>query len=120
MNTLNVPGAKLSYEVEGSGPLLILIPGASGVGEVFRKARTRTFSTVSGGDRTFAAVFPGANSTDLKTLITGSRPMPMMSGARSAHLTDKPATIFGYSSGAIVALARPHPLSRAGPDGGCP
>jgi hypothetical protein len=32
MSTLNVPGAQLSYEVSGSGPLLILIPGARGVG----------------------------------------------------------------------------------------
>jgi pimeloyl-ACP methyl ester carboxylesterase len=37
MSTLKVPGAQLSYEIEGSGPLLILIPGASGVGEVFRQ-----------------------------------------------------------------------------------
>ncbi len=37
MCTLKVPGAQLSYEVEGSGPLLILIPGASGVREVFRQ-----------------------------------------------------------------------------------
>src|SRR5437763_837031 len=36
MSTLKVPGAQLSYEVEGSGPLLILIPGAAGVGEIFR------------------------------------------------------------------------------------
>jgi hypothetical protein len=36
MSTLKVPGAQLSYEVSGSGPLLILIPGASGAGEVFR------------------------------------------------------------------------------------
>jgi pimeloyl-ACP methyl ester carboxylesterase len=37
MSTLKVPGAQLSYEVEGSGPLLILIPGAAGVGEVFHQ-----------------------------------------------------------------------------------
>ena len=37
MSTLKVPGAQLSYEVTGSGPLLILIPGAAGVGEVFRQ-----------------------------------------------------------------------------------
>jgi hypothetical protein len=30
MSILTVPGAQLSYEVSGSGPLLILIPGASG------------------------------------------------------------------------------------------
>ena len=36
MSTLKVPGAQLFYEVSGSGPLLILIPGASGTGESFR------------------------------------------------------------------------------------
>src|SRR5437660_3457064 len=36
MSTLKVPGAQLSYEVNGDGPLLILIPGARGEGEVFR------------------------------------------------------------------------------------
>jgi hypothetical protein len=36
MSTLKVPGAQLYYEVSGDGPLLILIPGAAGTGEVFR------------------------------------------------------------------------------------
>src|SRR6266702_1245596 len=36
MSTLNVPGVQLFYEVSGSGPLLILIPGARGDGAVFR------------------------------------------------------------------------------------
>src|SRR6266702_8685633 len=36
MSTLKVPGAHLYYEVNGYGPLLILIPGARGEGEVFR------------------------------------------------------------------------------------
>ena len=35
MSTLKVPGARLSYEVSGSGPLMILVPGAADVGEVF-------------------------------------------------------------------------------------
>src|SRR5437588_11092573 len=36
MSTLKVPGAQLYYEVSGDGPLLILIPGAKGEGEIFR------------------------------------------------------------------------------------
>ncbi len=43
MSTLKVPGAQLSYEVSGSGLLLILIPGARGEGEPTR-------STVPGGN----------------------------------------------------------------------
>jgi hypothetical protein len=30
MSTLKVPGAQLYYEVSGSGPLLVLMSGASG------------------------------------------------------------------------------------------
>jgi pimeloyl-ACP methyl ester carboxylesterase len=30
MSLLDVPGARLYYETHGSGPLLLLIPGASG------------------------------------------------------------------------------------------
>src|SRR6266699_2145691 len=51
-----------------------------------------------------AAGFPGVPSTGLRTMTTGSRPMPMMSGARPSHLTDQPAIVFGNSSGALVAL----------------
>ena len=36
MSTLKVPGAQLYYEASGDEPLLILIPGAKGEGEVFR------------------------------------------------------------------------------------
>ncbi len=50
-----------------------------------------------------AAGFPGVPSTGLRTMTTGSRPMPMMSGARPSHLADQPATVFGNSSGAIGA-----------------
>lgn len=36
MSIRNGKDAQLSYEVSGSGPLLILLPGASGTGESFR------------------------------------------------------------------------------------
>ena len=36
MSTLTVPDAQVFYEVRGTGPLLILIAGASGTGESFR------------------------------------------------------------------------------------
>jgi len=80
MSTLKVPGAQLYYEVEGSGPLLILISGAAGVGEVFRplaRALSARYRVVMYDRRGFL----GVTSTDLKIMITGSRPMPMTSGA---------------------------------------
>src|SRR6266566_1419931 len=103
MSTLKVPGARLSYEVEGSGTLLILIPGASGVGEVFRQVArelSARYQVVTYDRRGFSrSQLDGpqdydhrlsADTDDVRRLIE--------------HLTDKPATVFGNSSGAIVAL----------------
>ena len=36
MSILQVPGARLYYETHGSGPLMIMIPGAGGAGGIFR------------------------------------------------------------------------------------
>jgi pimeloyl-ACP methyl ester carboxylesterase len=103
MSTLKVPGAQLSFEVEGSGTLMILIPGAKGEGEVFRQvARTLAarYQVVTYDRRGFSrSKLDGpqdynhrleTDADDVRRLIE--------------HLTDKPATVFGSSSGAIVAL----------------
>ncbi len=37
MSTLKAPSTHLSYEVNGDGSLVILIPGTRGEGEVFRQ-----------------------------------------------------------------------------------
>jgi acetyltransferase/esterase len=37
MDTFDVPGARLYYETHGSGPLLVMIPGASGAADGFRR-----------------------------------------------------------------------------------
>ncbi len=39
MSTLKVPGARLSYGMSGSGPLMILVPGAADVGEALSSQR---------------------------------------------------------------------------------
>jgi hypothetical protein len=36
MSTLEVPGAILHYETQGSGPILVLIPGANGETGIFK------------------------------------------------------------------------------------
>ena len=75
MSLLTVPGAQLRYEVSGSGPHLILIPGASGTGESFRQLPAHLsvhYQVV------IVEVFHGASLTGLKTMYTGSRPMLMM------------------------------------------
>src|SRR5437879_7948563 len=103
MSMLKVPGAQLSYDVNGSGPLLVLIPGASGTGESFRPLvphltsqyqvityDRRGFSRSSlDGPQDYAHRF-ATDADDVRRLIE--------------HLTDQPAMVFGSSSGALVAL----------------
>jgi len=36
MSILEVGGARLYYETHGSGPLLIMVPGASGTADIFK------------------------------------------------------------------------------------
>ena len=36
MSTLDVPGAVLHYETQGSGPVLVLVPGANGEAGIFK------------------------------------------------------------------------------------
>jgi hypothetical protein len=35
MSTLEVPGAQLYYETHGKGPLMLMVPGASGTAHIF-------------------------------------------------------------------------------------
>src|SRR5260370_41985842 len=96
MSTLKVPGAQLSYEVSGDGPLLILIPGARGEGAVFRQvARTLVtrYQVVIYDRRGFSrSQLDGpqdyehrleTDADDVRRLIE--------------HQTSQPATVFGNS-----------------------
>ena len=103
MSTLNVLGAQVWYEVSGSGPLLLLIPGASGTGESFRQLTSylishyqvviydrRGFSRSSlDGPQDYAQRL-ATDADDVRSLIE--------------RLTDQPTLVFGSSSGALVAL----------------
>lgn len=103
MSTLKVPGAQLYYEVTGSGPLLILIPGASGVGEVFRQVARELaarYQVVTYDRRGFSrSQLDGPQDYDHRLSTDADDVWRLIE-----HLTDKPATVFGNSSGAIVAL----------------
>ncbi len=103
MTTLKVPGAVMSYEVRGNGPLLILIPGAIGAGDVFSElaqSLSTHYRVVTYDRRGFShSELVGrqdyhhrldTDADDVRRLIE--------------QQTDKPAIIFGNSSGAIVAL----------------
>ncbi|MDQ2905129.1 MAG: alpha/beta hydrolase [Chloroflexota bacterium] len=103
MSILNVSGAQLSYEVSGDGPLLILIPGARGEGEGFRQlARDLTvrYQVVTYDRRGFSrSELDGPQDYDHRLSTDADDVRHLIE-----HLTDTPATIFGNSSGAIVAL----------------
>ena len=39
MSILEVPGARLYYETHGSGPLMLMVPGANGEADIFKMVR---------------------------------------------------------------------------------
>jgi acetyltransferase/esterase len=103
MPVLDVPGARLAYETRGSGPLLLMIPGASGTGALFAEAAeelARHHTVVTYDRRGFSRSRPGdphdhesrlaVHTDDARRLVE--------------HLGDGPATVFGSSLGAIIAL----------------
>lgn len=103
MSTLTIPGAHLYYEVEGSGPLLLLIPGASGTGESFRplaRALSARYQVVTYDRRGFSRSRLDGPADDDRRLETDADDVRRL----IEHLTNQPATVFGNSSGAIVAL----------------
>jgi pimeloyl-ACP methyl ester carboxylesterase len=103
MSILNVPGAQLSYEITGSGPLLILIPGARGEGEVFRPLAhllSAQYQVMTYDRRGFSrSLLDGPQGSDHRLSTDADDVRRLIE-----HLTDQPATVFGNSSGAIIAL----------------
>src|SRR5215472_6994439 len=103
MSTLNVPGARLSYEVCGSGPLLLLIPGASGTGESFRPLVPHLiahYRVVTYDRRGFSRSLLDEPQDDDHRLAADADDIRCL----LENLTDQLATVFGSSSGGLVAL----------------
>lgn len=104
MSTLKVPGAQLFYEESGSiGPLLILIPGASGTGESFRPLAHHLISqyqVVTYDRRGFSRSHLDGPQDYHHRLATDADDVRRL----IEHVSDQAAIIFGSSSGAIVAL----------------
>lgn len=103
MSTLEVPGARLYYEVRGSGPLMVLIPGAPGHARVctgLADRLARHYTVVTYDRRGFSrSHLVGAQdyarrlSTDALDVV---RLIRCLDGA--------PATVFGTSSGGVVVM----------------
>jgi pimeloyl-ACP methyl ester carboxylesterase len=101
--TLEVPGAHLHYEVGGSGPVLLLIPGGAMDGGVFGG-----MVGALAHDYTVATYDPRGLSRS--TLDGPAEDIEVAVQADDAHLllsavTSEPAFVFGNSSGATTGLA---------------
>lgn len=110
MQTLELPGAKLHYHQVGQGPILILIPGANGTGDIFLPLAERLkeqFTVIAIDRRNYG-----------KSKLT--KPLPQEAkdsnseyrvkrdaqdvAALAQQLSDDPVYVLGSSSGSIVAM----------------
>ena len=103
MSHFEVPGARLYYESHGTGPLLLLIPGANGDANVFPPLAERLaadFTVVTYDRRGYTrSALNGAQdyAHRLETDADDARRL-------IEYLSDEPALVFGTSSGGIIAL----------------
>lgn len=99
--TLRVAGASLSYEVRGSGPLLLLIVGGGGAGDWngFFRYLTAAYTVVT-YDRRGAWRSPLDAPVDGIPLETHSDDAPRL----LTDLSAEPAYVCGTSAGALIGL----------------
>ncbi|KAG9201361.1 hypothetical protein G6514_005733 [Epicoccum nigrum] len=116
MPEIAVPGAVLHYEIFGTGkPLFVFIPGADGRGSVFHQAAkilTTHFTAVCWDRRGYSQSYLVGKQDFQHRLQTDADDAYRVIQSLSPSLG---ATVFGTSSGAIVAqqLLSSHPLSVA-------
>src|SRR5262245_50885852 len=102
-SVLDVPGARLHYVVRGSGPVMLMVAGASGTGDSFLRVAeflVPHFTAVIYDRRGFSRSRldgPQDDRLRLKTDADDARRLV-------EHIGQGPAIVFGSSSGAIVGL----------------
>src|SRR5262245_3157589 len=100
---LEVPGARLYYETHGSGPVMVMIPGAIGTADSFRRVTEHLaahYTVVLYDRRGFSrSQLAGPQDYD-RRLETDADDVRRL----IEHLSDAPAIVVGVSSGAIIAL----------------
>lgn len=100
---LEVPGAQLYHEVRGAGPALLLITGGSGDPMIYQRvadALADRYTVISYERRGFSRSPLAEPPDDGQRIATDTDDVVRLLDA----LTDRPAAIFGSSSGAIVGL----------------
>ena len=104
MRILDVPGARLSYETHGSGPLMVMVPGATGEADSFKMVTEHLaahYTVVTYDRRGFSrSRLDGPQDYDQRLAIDADDVRRLIE-----HVSDEPATVFGSSSGGVVALA---------------
>jgi pimeloyl-ACP methyl ester carboxylesterase len=100
---LEVPGARLYYETHGSGPVMLMVTGASGTADSFRRVTEHLaahYTVVIYDRRGFSrSQLDGPQNYDHRLETDADDVRRLIE-----HLSDKPATVFGSSSGGLVAL----------------
>jgi pimeloyl-ACP methyl ester carboxylesterase len=100
---LEVPGARLYYETHGSGPVLLMVPGAGGTADSFRRVTEHLaahYTVVIYDRRGFSrSRLDGPQDYD-RRLDTDADDVRRL----IEHLSDESAIIFGSSSGGLIAL----------------
>lgn len=110
METLDLNGAKLRYHKIGQGPVLILVPGANGTGDVFLPLAEKLkdqFTVVAVdrrgyGQSELTEPLPDRvkNEDDDYRVKRDAHDIAEL----AKHLSDEPVYILGSSSGAIVTM----------------
>jgi pimeloyl-ACP methyl ester carboxylesterase len=102
-STLEVPGAHLYYETYGSGPLMLMVPGASGTADSFRRVTEHLaarYTVVIYDRRGFSRSKLAGPQDYAHRLETDADDVRRL----IEHLSDEPATVFGSSSGGVIVL----------------
>lgn len=102
MPVLKVPGANLHYTTFGTGPPLLLIPGADGRGSIFHplaKTLLFQFKVICYDRRGYSQSFLTGKQDLTNRLNTDADDAQKL----IAHVFTSSAYVFGTSSGAIVA-----------------
>ena len=102
MGFLEVPGARLFYKTYGSGPVMVMVPGASGSADSFQRVTQHLahYTVVTYDRRGFSRSQldePQDYDHRLETDVDDVRRL-------IENVSDEPAIVFGGSSGAIIAL----------------
>lgn len=103
MSILEVPQAGLYYETRGTGPLMVMIPGATGTADGFSMVADHLavhYTVVSYDRRGFSRSRLDGDQDYDRRLETDADDVRRL----IEHVSDEPAVVFGASSGAIIAL----------------